>query len=47
MGVKQKPNKHQKTKSIRRTGTAGSRANRRPKHGSGKSKIKRSGKGRK
>lgn len=42
--MKQKPNKHQKTKSIRKTGTAGSRARRRPKHGAGKGQIKRSAK---
>ena len=47
MSLKQKPNKHQKTKSIRKTGTAGSRANRRPKHGIGKKKITRSSKKRK
>lgn len=43
MSVKQKPNKHQKTKSCRKTTTAGPRGKRRPKHGVGKSKIRRSG----
>ena len=42
MSLKQKPNKHQKTKSNKKTGTAGSRAKRRHKHGVGKKKISRS-----
>ena len=44
MSVKQKPNKHQRTKSVKKTGTAGPRARRRKKHGKGKSQIKRSSK---
>lgn len=44
MSVKQKPNKHQKTKSIKKTGTAGPRAKRRKKHGKGKKQISRSSK---
>lgn len=44
MSLKQKPNKHLKTKSNKKTGTAGSRAKRRNKHGANKSKIKRSSK---
>ncbi len=44
MSLKQKPNKHLKTKSKRRTGTAGPRANKRPKHGKGKGNIQRSSK---
>ena len=47
MSLKQKPNKHLKTKSNKKTGTAGSRAKRRKKHGVGKKKIQRSSKKRK
>lgn len=32
----QKPNKHRRNKSIKKTGTAGSRGKKRPKHGIGK-----------
>lgn len=44
MSQKQKPGPRERTKSIKKTGTAGPRAKRRKKHGKGKKQISRSSK---